>query len=318
MARQAPGKTNCKGISIKKLMRMFPNEDTSRAWLETQIWPDCSCCPYCGSSNAQFGIRRKTLTHRCRHCPDRPQFNLKAGTVMKGTKRAYRDWTIAIHFLAMNLNGVSSMKSHNDLQITQKSAWHLMHRLRSALESSTVTALQGPVATDEIYVGGNRRALSNKRRRTLKNTGRGVVGKAAVAGDRDRETNEVTSSVFASTDKPTLQGFIMERVELGSRAHSGEAKPYTGMDDFNHEAVNNSVSMYVNSMAQSNCVEGFLALLKRGYHGSFHQLLAKHLHRFVNELVGLHIFRVASAEDMMVYVAKHMTGKRLQYRNLLA
>ena len=75
------------------------------------------------------------MTHRCRDCPNRPQFSLKTGTVMKGTKLAYTDWAIAICLLASKLNGVSSMQLHRDLGITRKSAWHLMHRLRKTHEN---------------------------------------------------------------------------------------------------------------------------------------------------------------------------------------
>ncbi len=88
MPQSAPGKSHRAGISIKKLMRMFPDEDTARAWLEKQIWPEGPYCSYCGSHNVQRGIKHATMTHRCRDCPNRPQFSFKTGTVMKGTKLA--------------------------------------------------------------------------------------------------------------------------------------------------------------------------------------------------------------------------------------
>ena len=72
MPQSAPGKSHRAGISIKKLMRMFPDEDTARAWLEKQIWPEGPYCPHCGSHNVQRGIKHATMTHRCRDCPNRP------------------------------------------------------------------------------------------------------------------------------------------------------------------------------------------------------------------------------------------------------
>ena len=135
MAHKAPGKSDREGISLKKLMRMFPDDEAARKWIEAQVWPDGPYCPHCGSTNVQTPIKHKTMTHRCRDCPKRPQFSLKTGTVMQGTKLPYRDWAIAIYLLATNLKGVSSMKLHRDLEITQKSAWHLSHRLRKAFEN---------------------------------------------------------------------------------------------------------------------------------------------------------------------------------------
>lgn len=64
------------------------------------------------------------------------------------------------------------------------------------------------VEIDESYFGGNRKNMSNAKRKTMKDIGRDPVGKTAVAGIRDRETNKVTAMVVARTDKTTLQGFM--------------------------------------------------------------------------------------------------------------
>ena len=92
MAHKAPGKSHRKGLSVKQLLKMFPTEDAARGWLESEIWPDGPYCPHCGSFNVHAGIKHSSMTHRCRDCPNRPQFSLKTGTVMKGTKLEYRDW----------------------------------------------------------------------------------------------------------------------------------------------------------------------------------------------------------------------------------
>ena len=140
-------------------MRMFPNDDTARSWLETQMWPNGSCCPHCGSFNVQRDIRHRIMSHRCRDCPNRPQFSLKTGTVMKGTKLEYRDWAIVIYLLTTNLQGVSSKMLHRDLEITHLGAWHLMHWLCSAFENGA--------ETDATYLGGNRMTGKRVRYRDL-------------------------------------------------------------------------------------------------------------------------------------------------------
>ena len=105
-----------------------PAEEAAREWLESEIRPGGPHCPHCGSANVRCGIRHRSMTHRCRDCPNRPQFGMKTGNVMQGTKLGCRDWAIAIHLLTTNLEGVSGMKLHRDLEITRKSAWHLLHR----------------------------------------------------------------------------------------------------------------------------------------------------------------------------------------------
>ena len=84
---KAPGKAYRKGISHKRLGRMFPDSDAARVWLEAQIWPQGPFCPHCDSFNVQCGIRRKTMTHRCRGCPNRPQFPPGTGAAMQGANR---------------------------------------------------------------------------------------------------------------------------------------------------------------------------------------------------------------------------------------
>ncbi len=132
---EGPGKNHREGTSLKKLFKMLPDDDTARWWFEKARWPDGPYCPVCRSYNVQENIKHKTMTHRCRACEKKTMFSVKVGTVMQSSKLGYQAWAIAIYLFATNLKGVSSMKLHRDLDIAQKKAWHLAHRLRKAFES---------------------------------------------------------------------------------------------------------------------------------------------------------------------------------------
>ena len=67
------------------------------------------------------------------------------------------------------------MKLHRDLGVTQKTAWHLAHRVRKALQSGGFQ-FSAPVEVDETYIGGKRKNMSNARRQELEGTGRGARG----------------------------------------------------------------------------------------------------------------------------------------------
>lgn len=315
MASKGPGKAFRTGISLKKLVAMFPDDDAARQWFEAHIWPQGPYCPRCGSDNVQCGIKHKTMTHRCRECDGKPRFSLKTGNIMEGSKLGYQTWAIALYLAMTGLKGTSSMKLHRDLEITQKSAWHLAHRIRKALEGGEVP-FQGPVEADETYFGGKRKNMPNSKRKEL--TGRGTVGKVAVAGVKDRKTNRVVARRMENTDATALQSFVRENVEAGATLYTDEAAAYAGMPEFEHKAVNHSAKEYVRDMAHTNGMESFWSVLKRGYVGTFHKFSEKHLDRYVAEFSGRHNIRSSDTVDMMGTIAKQSVGKRLRYKDLTA
>jgi len=157
--------------------------------------------------------------------------------------------------------------------------------------------------------------MPKARRQVL--TGRGAVGKAVVAGAKDRATNRVSARTIPNTQTATLQGFVKDHAAPGATVYTDDAKGSEGMP-FDHEAVNHSAGEYVRGMASTQGIESFWAVLKRAYQGTYHHLSVKHLHRYITEFAGKHNLREADTIDIMGAVAAGMVGKRLMYRNLVA
>ena len=315
MARNAPGKHKRKGLSFVQVMDLFPDNAAAQKWIESQIWPDGPYCPKCGSLNIHTPSKHRTMTHRCRDCPNRYQFSLKTGTAMKGTKLDYRIWAIAIYLLSTNLKGVSSMKLHRDLEITQKSAWHLAHRIRESWVRESAV-FSGPAEADETYFGGKRANMSKSKRRGLK--GRGAAGKTAVVGVKDRITKRVHAQVTPSTDAATLQSFIHDHVKRGSEVYTDEHGGYRTLKGFEHESLNHSVGEYVRGRAHTQGIDSFWSMLKRAHKGTFHKISAKHLDRYVTEFSGHHNDREHDTLAIMGQIATGLSGKRLRYGDLIA
>ena len=138
MARNAPGRHFRKGMSWVEVMRVFPDDAAAEAWFVKARWPEGIRCPFCDSDRVQEGTAHKTMPYRCRGC--RKRFSVKTGTVMQSSKLGYQIWALAGYIMTTNLKGAASMKLHRDLGITQKTAWHLAHRIREtwAREERTV------------------------------------------------------------------------------------------------------------------------------------------------------------------------------------
>ena len=232
MAQQAPGKAHRKGITLAELFHRFPDDATAERWFAQQRWPEGLHCPYCGSTNAQSGAKHKTMPYRCREKECAKRFSVRTKTPMESSKLGFQVWAIALYQVTTNLKGVSSMKLHRDLGITQRSAWFLAHRLREAWDDHG-SMYPGPVEVDETYIGGKRKNMPHSKRKELK--GRGAVGKAVVIGLR------VERSIDADA--------------TGVRGQPGRLSAYKGMP-FHHEAAVGEYGEWLNR-----------AMLKRGYQG---------------------------------------------------
>ncbi len=314
VAQKEPGKSHREGISILELGDIFPDEDGAAAWFEAVIWPEGRHCPRCGSTETMQASATSGLPYYCRGC--RKTFSVRTGTALQRSKVSFRKWVLAIYLEMTNLKGVSSMKLHRDIKVTQKTAWFMLHRIREAwkIEAASFT---GPVEADETYMGGLRKNMPKSIRKEL--SGRGSVGKTVVDDVKDRGSNSVLAKVFSDTTAPTLQGFVRENTETGAIVYTNEAYGYRGLaGDFGREAVNQGVGEYVRSMAYTNGIESFWSMLQRARKGVYHKISAKHFDRDVHEFAGRHNVRELDAIEQMGAAVAGIAGRSLMYQDLFA
>ena len=294
MAKNAPGKHFRTGLSLVQAVEQFADPVFTENWFIGQRWPNGAECPVCNSKDLQHRANRKPQPFRCNGC--RYDFSVKTDTVMHSSKLPLKAWGLALYTLVTNLKGVSSMKLHRDLGVTQKTAWHLAHRIRTAWKHD-----------NEPFTGPVEKKLR---------AGRGIVGKVAVVGMKDRETGHIESQVVESTDAGTLQSFVRQYTQRDAMVYTDEHGAYRGLPR-RHEAVRHSVSEFVRGMAHTNGMESHWASLKRGYEGVYHHMSEKHLDRYVVEFEGRHNDRPSDTINQMGLLVRGAEGKRLRYADLI-
>ena len=315
MTQEAPGKHFRQGLDFLEFTEMFPTEDSAETWFESQLWSRGRRCPHCGSDQT-FECTNQSLPYRCQSCWGR--FSVRTGSLMHGSPLPYRKWLWAVYLHMTSLKGVSSMKLHRDIGVTQKTAWFMLQRIREAFRPhhDSRPPMQGPVEVDETYMGGKRKNMTKSKREAM--TGRGGVGKAVVVGAKDREANQVVAKTVESTDKETLQGFVAETVAPGSDLYTDDHRAYQGIEGYHHKTVNHSSQQYVDGQIHTNGIESFWAMFKRAHKGVYHKFSRKHLDRYVTDFSGRHNVRRRDTLNQMRILVRGMAGRTLPYKALIA
>jgi transposase-like protein len=307
--------------TLVEAVRYFSDPDVCLSFLASLRWPDGNvACPTCGSQRVTFLKNQRRW--KCYEKHPRPQFSIKVGTIFEDSPIGLEKWLPAVWMIVNDKNGISSYEVARALGITQKSAWFMMHRIRTAMQRGGFDKMSGEVEIDETYIGGKARFMHvGKRKAKIKGTG--GMGKSAVMGLLERHGPDGHSHVrvkqVPNVRRATLAPEVRQHVETGSAIYSDALKSYEGLaPDYTHEVIDHAEA-YARGHIHTNGLENFWSLLKRGIKGTYVSVEPWHLFRYLDEQA----FRFNQRRDpdgdggRFIKVLRTIVGRRLTYKELI-
>jgi len=300
--------------TLQEAIVYFSDFDNCQRFIIDLRWPDGKVrCPSCGSEKVTYLANARVW--KCYEKHAKAKFSLKVGTIMEDSALAIDKWLTAMWLIVNCKNGISSCEIARDLGITQKSAWHMAHRIRYALHHGSFEKLSGHVEVDETFIGGKARNMHvAQRRRRI--TGTGTKDKTAVMGILERG-GKVRTIVVPNRKKHALQGEVRKHVEAGAALYTDALLSYDGLaGDYAHQVVDHAL-VYVSGTCHTNGLENFWSLLKRGISGTYVSVEAFHLFRYLDEQA----YRFNNRKDMNDFdrfklAASQIVGKRLTWNEV--
>ncbi|GKY86757.1 IS1595 family transposase [Sinisalibacter aestuarii] len=302
------------------------DESAAFEHVESLLWPDGTVCPHCGVVDNAYkltGVRSKPSKknpegkerhglYKCKECGK--QYTVRKGTIFEESHIDLHLWLQAIHLMVSSKKGISSHQLARTLEITQKSAWFLSHRIREAMRDGDLSPMGGGggvVEADETFIG-------NDPDRPKKPGQRHYHHKMKVLSLVDRNSGRAKSFVVDAVNKNTILPILQENMAREARLFTDEGSWYlpVGREFADHQTVQHRKDEYVRGEVTTNTVEGYFSIFKRGMKGVYQHTSKRHLHRYLAEFDFRYNHRIANGVDdrsRATIALQSIVGKRLTY-----
>jgi len=303
--------------SIVDLVTKFPNEKSCHQYLAGQRWEGLLECPFDGCGSEKAYVFADGIRYKC--CKCKKIYTAKTGTFMESSKLPTLKWFIAM-YLVTHKKGISSVQLSKDLNVTQKTAWFILQRIRSALGNEVNKAnLEGVVELDEAFYGGkNKNRHYRKRIDYKKVTGRAYPDKVPIFGMYERNTGRVRAMVISRKQFNSMARTITYNIAPGSTLMTDDWVGYKPVDKiYTRHFIEHKKYIYADGDVTTNRIENFWSHLKRGLHGTYIRVTPKHLNRYVQEFAWRFNNRNFAVQQQMNNIISQMCC-RLKYKDLIA
>lgn len=324
-------------ICLVEAVRYFADQDVCLNLLVSLRWPDGVTCPTCGSREVSFLSTRRLW--KCKQQHPQQQFSIKRGSIFEDSPLSLDKWLVALWLVVNCKNGVSSYEVARDLQITQQTAWFMLHRLRLVMQNGSFEKMSGQIEADETLIGGKARFMHKDRKERILKHGRGSAGKTVVMGllerhasekgaekiidtldynpKKDKKASRVKTTVVSNTKRKTLHTEVKANVVAGSEVFTDALASYGGLaPEYEHQFIDHAET-YVRENVHTNGIENFWSLLKRTIKGTYVSVEPFHLFRYLDEQSFRFNERKLTDGERFKEAASSIFGKRLSYKQLI-
>lgn len=296
----------------------FKDDATCLRYYEQLRWNGNVICPKCGKDHAW----KTKAGWKCSNRKCMRNFTAKVGTVMENSKIPFRYWFITIFMVTTRKKGISSRQLAEDLEITVKSAWFLIHRVREMMrdKSPVMLGTDKAVEVDETFFYGkekNKHWEKKLHNRPIWEQYPGSGIKKVVVGAIERDGKVIVTHIPQAT-KEYIAPFLEKNVIKRSCLYTDQAGSYgDAFKSYFHYSINHSAKIYVVGHIHTNTIESFWAALKRGINGTFHHVSDKHMQRYLDEFASRFNTRHMNRTDRFNFFLSTAQG-RLVYKKLIA
>ena len=296
------------------MVHRFNSEEICRDYLEKLRWPDGQPnCPKCGSESVSVISTRNQFD--CNIC--RARFSVTSGTIFDNTKLPLWKWFAAAYLMLESKKSISANQVKRTIGTTYKTAWHLCHRIREAMETiDQGPALFGIIELDETWLVPHKRyPEKGKKHGFLAGTPIYVAGALQRGG-------QVRLRRIPNVRKESIKAFVDSVAKDETEAfYTDELKSYLNiLPDANtrHQHVNHSKMEWVMpGNVHTNGIEGVWSLFKRSIMGAFHKISTKHLDAYLQEQE----FRINNRHNQHAFrevMSRLLSKEALRYQELTA
>lgn len=304
-------------MNIIEITNLFPDELSAIKHFEKVRWGRKPKCAYCGSTN--IGQRNSDNRFRCKDCAN--TFSVTTNTNLHNTRLPLKTWLYAFAIVTDAKKGVSAKQLERNIGVHYETAWAMGHKIRSlmAIENKGIE-LSGILEMDETYIGGKPRKFNDgttaavrtrvkiqeldNRLKELKEAGislkrgKGNPAKSDVEPKRGRGTSkipvagivsrngDVIAEVMSKTSYSDLKKLVNKYVDKeDSIMITDEYKGYNRFSEIIEHIKIDHERLYSYKGINTNSIESFWAIVKRGIIGQYHQVSLKYLPNYVAEFV---------------------------------